>query len=240
MYLHKKNDRVTKTQSGFTLVELAFVITIFAVMASIVLFKFKDFGSKTQLDNLAEDIALQVNQAQRSAISGALTSGISGVDDVSNAPRYGMYFTDSTVAGANKQFSYFADTNHDYIYEAPGVCTSTPTASSDGCLAQSTLTTELVSNLCFISPTAGGGCLNSGSLHITFTRPFPDAQMHRCAVAGAVACDFTAPLSRAYVEVTSGTDAAQKRTVVVTSLGEVHVVTGAASDACAADNGSSC
>ena len=57
-------------------------------MASIVLFRFKDFGAKTAFDNLTQDVALHIVQAQKSAISGILNPNFT---DTNNPPSYGMF-----------------------------------------------------------------------------------------------------------------------------------------------------
>jgi prepilin-type N-terminal cleavage/methylation domain-containing protein len=91
--MHKRTHKITGGERGFTLLEVAFVITIFAVMASVVLFRFKDFGAKTAFDNLSQDIALRIVQAQKSAISGALNPNFVGTG---NPPAYGVYFKAGT------------------------------------------------------------------------------------------------------------------------------------------------
>lgn len=217
-------------EGGLTLLEVVFVITIFAIMASIVLFNFKGFGNSTAMNNLAQDIALRVVEAQKSATSGALTPGLDGLSDAT-APSYGAYFDSGTAASvANHSFSYFADQNHDGFFNDLGLCPSAPVAGNE-CLSVTTITTgDYISDICVQHPIPGSpahvDCRTDASLHVTFTRPYHDAVMKACVAAGP--CGTPIVADAAYIEITSSTDAAEKRTIVVTALGEVHVERGGA------------
>ena len=52
------------TSNGMTYIELIVVLSIFAVMTSIVLFDYGGFQAKVDIKNLASDVALQIVQAQ--------------------------------------------------------------------------------------------------------------------------------------------------------------------------------
>lgn len=215
---------------GLTLLEVVFVITIFAIMASIVLFNFKGFGNSTAMDNLAQDIALRIVEAQRSATSGALTPGLDGLSD-STAPSYGAYFDSGAAASVpNHSFTYYADQNHDGFFNDLGVCPPSPVAGNE-CLSVTTITTgEYVSDICVQHPVPGSpahvDCRTDASLHVTFTRPFHDAVMKACTAPGSCGTPVVADV--AYIEIASNVDPTQKRTIVVTALGEVHVERGSA------------
>jgi type II secretory pathway pseudopilin PulG len=100
-----------KNNAGMSYVELIVVLSIFAVISSIVIFNYGDFQAKVDIKNLASDIALQVVQAQKSSLSGLLpTSGGYGPDW---KPSYGVYFDITTP----KQFIYFVDLNNANGYE---------------------------------------------------------------------------------------------------------------------------
>lgn len=222
-------------EKGFTLLEVAFVITIFAIMASIVLFRFKDFGTRTALDNLAQDVALRIVGAQKTAISGTLAPGVTGTDE-SSRPSYGVYFV-SGAAGdtVSHQFTYFTDSApHDGLFEDLHTCPAALTVGNE-CISVTTITTgEYVSNICYT--TGGSGafpCVPTGSVHISFTRPFPDATMNICATAGACS-----PIraDRVYIEVASGIDPTQRKTIIATSLGQVRVFKGTV-EAAGSDDG---
>ena len=227
-----------KGEKGFTLIEMVFVITIFAIMAAIVLFNFNGFGTATALDNLAQDIALKVVQAQKAATSGALTPGEDGLSEAS-APSYGVHFQSGSAETTDDQsFTYFADQNHDgFLSDISGSpCPTSPIVGIE-CLSVSTITTgDYVSQICALHSVAGGpdqaDCRPDASLDVTFTRPYNDAVMKVCPVSGP--CSAPIVPDAAYIEITSTLNPSLKQTIVVTALGEVRVAQG---DACTVANG---
>ncbi len=114
----KKNRSYKSTignlQNGMTLIELITVLAIFAVVSTVVIFNYGGFQSKVDITNLSNDTALQVVQAQHSALDGLLPTQ---VYPPAWKPAYGVYFS-STVAPAtdakganNHNFIYFVDLN---------------------------------------------------------------------------------------------------------------------------------
>ncbi|MEI8174704.1 MAG: type II secretion system protein [bacterium] len=112
-----------KLNAGMTYVELIVVLSIFAVMSSIVIFNYGQFQAKVDIKNLASDIALKIVEAQQSTMSGKLNSGVSMIDW---KPSYGVYFnltvnptnidnTDGSIA-YNKKFNYFVDKDNSKTY----------------------------------------------------------------------------------------------------------------------------
>ena len=59
---------------GMTYVELIVVLSIFSIMTSVVLFNYGAFQAKVDIKNLASDIALKIVEAQKSALSGKLST----------------------------------------------------------------------------------------------------------------------------------------------------------------------
>src|SRR5674476_904401 len=102
-----------KNNAGMSYIELIVVLSIFAVISSVVIFNYGDFQAKVDIKNLASDIALQVVQAQKSSMSGLLPTLTPTVSPWK--PSYGVYFNMVTP----KQFVYFVDLNNAYGYE-PG------------------------------------------------------------------------------------------------------------------------
>jgi hypothetical protein len=211
-------------------------------MGSIVLFGFRDFGSKTQLDNLAQDVALRIVEAQKAAISGRSTATLFGID-TAHAPSYGVYFSDNAIdtGGLNRQFTYFADNDHSKTYSDVTPCPASPTPGHE-CISVTSITTgEYVSNICYYSTSTVYNCVEGGSAHITFTRPFPDATMNVCNDTGITSCTaLGASVPETFIELTSGADPTQQKTIIVTSLGEVRVYNGGAHDACLAGGLAGC
>ncbi len=111
MIFYFKDLKFNKLNRGMTYVELIVVLSIFAVMSSIVIFSYGDFQAKVDIKNLASDIALKIVEAQKSALSGKLP-----VSPPANwKPSYGVYFNTSTST-LQKQFIYFADLDNDKIH----------------------------------------------------------------------------------------------------------------------------
>jgi len=96
----------SKLNRGMTYVELIVVLSIFAVMTSIVLFNYSKYQEQVDIKVLANDIALKIVQAQKSALSGELPplSQQTQIDSTWK-PSYGVYFD----PGTNNNFIYFTD-----------------------------------------------------------------------------------------------------------------------------------
>ncbi len=124
----------THDSRGFTFVELIVVIAIFGILSSVVLFNYGNFNSAITLQNLAHDIALQIDQAQKTAISGQnnvlLPSFSSSPGPGGFSPRYGVYFENPgssvNIDDPSKQFIYFTDLPDHYngAYDKGNTCTS--------------------------------------------------------------------------------------------------------------------
>ena len=112
---NKLKTRSYKLNGGMTYVELIVVLSIFATMSSIVLFNYNGFEDKVDIKILANDIALKIVEAQKSAISGTLN--FNALPDWK--PAYGIYFDSSSDIDTSvepnipfsKEFIYFADLN---------------------------------------------------------------------------------------------------------------------------------
>lgn len=90
-----------KNQKGMTVIELIIIVAIFSVVASTVVFDYGKFNSKVEIKNLANDIALKIVEAQKSALTGKLVSGATS----GWTPAYGVLFNISVP----NRFVYFAD-----------------------------------------------------------------------------------------------------------------------------------
>jgi Tfp pilus assembly protein FimT len=224
-----EHTNIKKTERGFTLVEMFVIIAIFGVMASVVLFKFRDFNKSVTLENLTQDIALRVVEAQKTAISGVLvgTTGTGGTP-----PSYGVYFRSNTTLDTNSdRFIYFTDTNGDKLY--PTASSATPPCQAPygvECLAVTKMTgREFVSRICY---NAIGGttysCSTTSSAQVSFVRPFPDATIKVCA--SPTSCNTTSAVNAqsVYIQVNSGLDSNLKKTIIITNLGQVRVFNGCA------------
>lgn len=113
-------------QVGMTYVEMIVVLSIFAIMTSIVLFNYGSFQSKVDIKNLASDMALRIVEAQKSSNSGLLPDPLRQaliVNPSTWKPAYGFYVSSSS----NKSFIYFTDLNEngaldDVVCRGDGEC----------------------------------------------------------------------------------------------------------------------
>jgi len=114
----KESKRIKKNR-GMTYVELIVVLSIFAVMSSIVLFNYGEFQAKVDIKNLASDIALKIVEAQKSALSGNFPAKFT----LDKKPSFGVYFNlignDADGIAFNKKFIYFADLDNGSKYDSP-------------------------------------------------------------------------------------------------------------------------
>ena len=78
-----------KANAGMTYVELIVVLSIFAIMSGVVLFNYGTFQARVQIKNYANDIAMQIVQAQKDAMGGKMPANGSFP---SGKPSYGVYF----------------------------------------------------------------------------------------------------------------------------------------------------
>ena len=114
---------IRNSQKGFSYVELIVVLSIFAIISSVSIFDYNSFQARVDIQNLANDIALQVLQAQSSALSGlqppsgTFTNSLGGT----GKPAYGVYFSTTSSLGADStHFIYFADLNNDNLFSSNG------------------------------------------------------------------------------------------------------------------------
>jgi prepilin-type N-terminal cleavage/methylation domain-containing protein len=158
----KKNNEKKKpnTQAGMTYVELIVVLSIFAIMSSIVLFNYNGFQAKVDIKNLANDIALQVVQAQKSAMAGELPPALQMPYVSSNwKPSYGVYFDSKNPTS----FIYFVDLGQTKSYDGGTIC------PGNDCLDQLNINKgNKISQIIAFYPSSQTSLQD---LSVTFTRP---------------------------------------------------------------------
>lgn len=101
-----------KSKRGMTYVELIVVLSIFAIMSTVVLFNYNEFQERVEIKRLANQIALKFVEAQKSAMAGKTPTGFSF--DINDKPSYGLYFNINNLG--DKEFIYFTDLD---AYEDP-------------------------------------------------------------------------------------------------------------------------
>jgi type II secretory pathway pseudopilin PulG len=166
---HNSKPRISKRNAGMTYIELIVVISIYAILSSVVIFNHGDFQAKIDIRNLASDVALQIVQAQKSSLAGLLP--LSGYNPDTWKPSYGVYFNSSSAKDTdnipfNAKFIYFADLDgtqvQNSLFDGSTTCTGE-------CLSKYNITkNNKISSLSVV----GTGCPGAvTSLTVVFKRP---------------------------------------------------------------------
>ena len=167
-----KQNKFICQQAGMTYIELIVVLSIFSVMTSVVLFNYDKFQAKVDIKNLANDIALKIVEAQKSALSGKLPTQLFGADW---RPSYGVYFDLSSSFGDNKKFIYFTDLDQSGNYNDGSFCPSS--GGTYECLDKISITkNNYISDITvFYNDGSLSTSLSDSNLAITFARPNSEA-----------------------------------------------------------------
>lgn len=177
-------DNKTKTMSGVTYIELIVVLSIFSIMSAILIFNYQGFQSKVDIKNLANDIALQIIQAQKLALSGQETMQIPTVSPWK--PAYGVYFN----LASNKSFTYFVDLNNNDLFDGAS-CTSE-------CLNTVSITkNNTIAGMSVFYQDGSSASLND--LTVVFTRPNSGASIQSSQIIPPLA----SPVSYAQINIVS-------------------------------------
>jgi prepilin-type N-terminal cleavage/methylation domain-containing protein len=227
---------------GFTIVEMIVVISIFAILAGMVLFRYNDYIAEINLENTAQDIALEIQQAENNAIDGQYPTLATGQTPVPAdwRPSYGVYFE---VGGHPKQLEYYFDRESvqpgdpDYLelgaygrgyLSDPAPFTACGVGSSE-CESIFTITDDVsIEYLCEGEMNqCGPGLAVGNNLALTFTRPFADL----FAIQGAfgtsnddVGTNNILKSGDIRIRIKSSTTG-KERDIVVSQLGQIHVET---------------
>ncbi len=173
-----------KKNRGMTYVELIIVMSIFGIMSSIVLFNYGRFQANVDIRNLANDIAMKIVEAQKSALSGnippvAQQITLSASPFAKNwKPAYGIYFTKPA-----SNFVFFTDLDNGALRDEPPIFdiyslanNTTPLICLPGreCLDSINITKgNIISSIDIFFPQdpADSPTASLTNLSITFTRP---------------------------------------------------------------------
>lgn len=183
----KKKKKIVHTR-GFTLVEMAVVTAIFAVLTVIVMVRYGDFTSNMLVTNEAYEIALELRQAQVFGLGSRGYEAPTGGDTVFNYP-YGVFvnLSDDAPKQADRVY-FFADLNasNETGYgqcnasNGSGICSCV----SDECLSQKPLQRNIrITEIVTDTTRNDGTCeaSNVDQIAITFKRPSPEAHIERQA-----------------------------------------------------------
>jgi len=177
-----------KINKGFTMVEFIVVATIFAIMSTISVFNFNDHKRSLEQTNVAQDIALSIRQAQLYGIS----AGEGTVGDFAGATDIEDYFDgidigdDPSSRGISvnkgaKTITLFTDVNKNGTYNTGDSVIDVRTVVSG----------DITLEVC--AGTGSGNCqsISDGILDMTFTRPFPDADIDNGKAYGKITVKVT-------------------------------------------------
>lgn len=186
---------------GFTVIELLLVLSIFAIVTTITMANYSDFGQKTMLKNLAYSIGLIMREAQVSGLSGRNISIESGKYNLV----YGVYFTANST-----EFKTFVDVNQNHIFD--NNLTEYNPALGVGALHKVRKAGQRITRL-YIYDNLSNSWIQVPHLHISFKRPEPDAIIYT---------DTTGPYAKAAIEVVNSKG--DKLYTVVNLTGQISVV----------------
>ncbi len=233
--------QIKKTNKGFTLLELLFVIAIFAILTATVIYNYGNFNSNIIMSNLAYEVALEIRQAQVYSL-GVRGTPVVG-EDASFDTRYGVLFTvGDSVNTRYMLFSDFSPVNDDPenvdSRAGNGECNSSESISDtcrdNGCDYECFQTGDLVNGItfdkiCIIEETDGnpvdldgGECapdaISVNNVNITFARPYTNAII----VSQGDSHEEDDKLNAGIVLKSTG---GSKRAVIVRSSGQISVET---------------
>ncbi len=151
---YKNNKKKKNLVQGFTLVEMMVVLFITSIIASMVVFKYRDFSDSIELENMALDVVLSVREAQ---VFGISSRGTTTMESFFHA--YGVSFSS---ADPTSYFSFIDSDGDNLWYDSFGEQFRKVTFKQG----------YSISNLCVITPpSASWDCTTPTVLNILFQRP---------------------------------------------------------------------
>lgn len=185
------------TAHGFTLIELLVVIGIIGMLSSVTLANYRDVSARISLENLVQQLAIIIRQAQVYGISVAKTANV-----ISEYPPYGVHFNTSPATS----FILFVDNDGSGQYSGQGEDVEFINLKNNNIV--SNISANKLSSSC-------SAVLPLGTLDIIFTRPNPEAVFY--AISGE---------SQVYpsdVEITVMSPDGLYREVIVWSTGQISI-----------------
>ena len=166
-----------KYKKGLTFIELIVVVSIFSVIAGVILFNYRSFETNLKLQNTADDVALFIRKTQSESTSGVLNSVFSPgtAFEESEPPSYCIFFS-STLSSSFDRFADFSPKNGLYDMPVGGI---TGVCPSGECLERLTINSQdvFIKDVCAVVGAGGEEDCKIDELHILFKRPFPNPSL---------------------------------------------------------------
>ena len=224
-FIQRKMGKLHEDNRGVTFIELIIVISIFSILAGTLLVNFSRFGRSVTIQNLAQDIALQINDAQKQAIAGQTNDYLASCDRATRdcSPRYGVYVT-SYLYTSNVMASYggnpgrsilrFIDYMNGFDNKLENGYAGCGTGGYTECLDNISLGQgNYISTMCGGVGQVCDAEIQQG-VNIVFKRPFPDA---------IITGDDGTVYNYLRITVTSPNVDTPSKDIVVTKLGQISI-----------------
>ncbi|TAL48936.1 type II secretion system protein [Patescibacteria group bacterium] len=204
---------------GFSLVEVLVSLAIIGLILAVVLYNQSDFSDKIALTNTANEIALDIREAQVSGVS------VKEYQPSSNefTFAYGVVFNLNSAAGTlgPKSYIYFIDrgnVNGSYNTSAWSTCA---VGGATECLKINMLTrSNIISKICAIDSTNTNQCTPTvGRFDVTFLRPDPSARFVFRNSSGNVISFPNHKGARVYVQSPKG----NQKSIFIYTSGQISV-----------------
>jgi prepilin-type N-terminal cleavage/methylation domain-containing protein len=209
---------------GFTIIELLVSISIIGVITAIVVFNQGDFSDRVSLNNVANEIDLQIREAQ---VYGTSVREYKPSTSEFNVA-YGVHFNLGNTGSSNSSFISFVDRSpQDGLYGTPTLACTPFTAPSPECVSRYNLTrNNTITDLCVIKDTGDSttACYKTaliGRIDITFVRPNPNAVINFFKNDGTSANSLYSNFLGAKIELTS--PKSNKQYIYIYTTGQISI-----------------
>ncbi len=170
-------------QAGFTVMEMIVVISIFSMMAGIVLFNFDAFKNNTDFTVAVQEVALLIKEQQHNALAGKLPDIDPGLKEYplpAWKPAYGIYFDVNTP---EKMSIFYDNFNDDLIAINPGgIVLDCGNSYYYECMQEMFFEDIRLHKICEGGYEPSNDSCNTADLETfstVFKRPYPDARMRQ-------------------------------------------------------------
>lgn len=199
-------------QKGFTLVELLVSLGIMVAILTLVLSNQSQYTEGTALTGLADDIGLDLSQAQTYGVS--VREFSPGTNEFDAA--YGVSF-DLLTQGGDSVYIYFADRGaKNGVYDSGLNC---PTDANSECIERTDISRRnVINDLCYLQKSGPEQC-NLGRIDVTYARPQTEANIVFFNQNGTVLNLPNAIAARINISSSSGAT----RSVYVYKTGQISV-----------------